>query len=282
MPFYNQADTTIPNFTWGTKPAAGEFGKGQVFISDVGIYGSLWVSNGSTWAPTGPIVLHNTYYGIIFPSLVAANAATYSQSGTTLTCTSTAHNIPSAGTSGKSVYLTPGTPSTGAQLATGLYTNFTYVDANTFTCTSTVSQTGTGPLNTQTSAIVTPGVSVTVPGNLLGLNGFLDATTTHMCNASAGTKRFSFLYDTLVFKNPIVSSSNIAFQDTHRVQNVNSAAKQIAYPPGGVGFTGGSTIALSTGTIDSTVNKLITGTLTLGSASDYITLEHLTIISYPG
>lgn len=277
MPFYNQADTTTPNFTWSTKPAASELGRRQVFISDVGVNGSLWVSNGTTWSPVGPVILHNTYWGIIMHSMAAANAATYSQSGTTLTCTCTGHNIPATVHNGKSIHLTPGTPATGAQLATGLYTNFTYVDANTFTCESTVSQTGTGAINTNTAATTIPGVTIPILGDLLGSNGWLDVYAFQQCNANANAKRLQFKYDSWQFKNQIPASATVVIQETHRVQNVNSASKQVAFAAGSVGSSGPSSTAPIFGTIDSTLTKNITAINTLGSALDFMTLDHLVI-----
>lgn len=271
----------IPSFTWLNKPASASF-VGQAIISDVGINGSLWYSNGSVWVRESLITLYNTYLGIIFPSLAAANAATYSQSGATVTVNCAGHNIPATVHNGKSVYLTPGAPSTGAQLPTGLYTNFTYVDANTFTCTASASQTGTGPLNTQTSAITVTGFSVTVLGGLLGLNGFVDVYNFSMCNASAGTKRISFLYDTFSFKNPSPTSTTLAVQETHRFQNVNNVAKQIAHAVGSVGQSGPGTVTPVTSTINSNVDKNITAQVTLNTALDFITLEHVSIALQPG
>lgn len=266
-----------PVVTWAQFPGPTLAPVGLYFISNVGINGSFWYNNGITLIPTAPITLHNTYYGIIMHSMAAANAATYSQSGTTLTCTCTGHNIPATIHNGKKIHLTPGAPSTGAQLATGLYTNFTYVDANTFTCTSTVSQTGTGVLNTNISATQVPGIDVGIFGGLLGINGWLDVYSFQQCNANANSKRLQFKYGSLQFKNMSPASTTIAIQETHRLQNMESTANQMAFAFGSAGYSGNGSVAPVLGTIDSSVTQSITTICTLAAALDFMTLDHLVI-----
>lgn len=267
--------------TWDTFPGATLAPIGEYYISDVGVNGSVWHNNGTKLVRDTPITLYNAYHGVIIPSCAAANAASYVQASTVLTVTCAGHNIPATVHNGKSIYLTPGTPATGAQLAAGLYTNFQYVDANTFTCVSTVSQSGTGAINTQTSAITVPGFTVPVKGNLLGLNGYLDVAHLSLCNATAGTKRVSFLYNTYQFKNPSPGSTTVAVQENHRMQNVNSASKQMAIAISSIGFSGNSALPPVLGTVDSTANQNITCQITLSTALDFITLEHVSIQIQP-
>ena len=204
------------------------------------------------------------------------------QASTVLTVTCAGHNIPATVHNGKSIYLTPGTPATGAQLAAGLYTNFQYVDANTFTCVSTVSQTGTGAINTQLSAITLPNFTVPVKGNILGLNGYLELYHLSQTNATAGTKRAAFSYSTYVFKNTSPASTTVITQENHRMQNVNSTAKQMAFPISGIGNVGNAALPPVLGTIDSTADQNITCQVTLNTALDFIVIEHITIILQPG
>jgi hypothetical protein len=181
------------------------------------------------------------------------------------------------------VYFDPGAAATGATITQRVFDNFTYVDANTFTCTASNSQTGTGSgVVTQTSAITIPDFSVTVPANLLGLNGYLDAYHMSMCNASAGTKRVSFLLSNFSFKNPSPSASTVAVQEVHRLQNQNSLSKQIIFASGATGLSGTTTSAAVFGTINTAVDQNITVTVTLNTASDFITLEHVVITAVQG
>lgn len=232
----------------------------------------------------GMVMLANQYVGCIFPSLAAANAGSYSQTGNTITVTSTAHNIPNAPSpNGKDVYLNLGVAATGSTIPAGVFTNFQYVDANTFTCQSTVSQTGTGTaVVTQTSAITLPQVNLTVPGGLMGLNGFLEVYNFGQCNATAGTKRMAFSYGGFVFKNPSPAVSTLSIGEMHRLQNVNSQSKQMAMGTSLGSYVNNSTLLPIVASINSAVDQLITATVTLNTASDFITLEHFGVTVFPG
>lgn len=78
--------------------------------------------------------------------IIGGNGATYSQTDNTITVTWATHTLTSD-INGSDCYLTAGTGS----LISGVYTNFTYVDANTFTVTSSTSQTISGNLGSNTS-----------------------------------------------------------------------------------------------------------------------------------
>ena len=228
-----------------------------------------------------PNIIYNQYVGFVFASLAAANAATYSQSGNVITVTSTAHNIATTINNGKNIYLSGATITTGANIDAGFYSNLQVIDANTFTCVSPISQSGSGTLTTLTSATTVP-VSFLIPARSIAENGFIDVSHVSICNASAGTKRMSFLYGNFSFKNPAPASTTLMVQETHRLQNLNSLQKQIALPAGSVGNSGPITVAPIYGTVDSSIDQLITIQITLNTASDYITLEHITISTFYG
>lgn len=83
--------------------------------------------------------------------IIGGGSVTYSQTGTTVTITHTAHTM-TADFNGSDVYLTAGT---GA-LVTGVYTNFTYVGVDTYTCESSVSQSTSGSLGSNTAETFVP------------------------------------------------------------------------------------------------------------------------------
>ena len=259
------------------RPSPDAFGIGQCQVA-----GREYTSDGVTWFSPGPLTLFNQYIGCIVPSLAAANAASYSQSGTTITVTSTGHNIPSStAINGKDVYLTPGVAATGATLPTGIYTNFQYVDANTFTCQSTVSQIGTGSaMTTQIATPITlPQINITVPAGVMGLNGYLDIYSFQQCNASAGAKRIHFLINGGSFKNPSPGATIVTLAEQHRLQNMNSFTKQLVVPAAVNGLFFASSVAATTLTLNTAADMVITATATLSAASDYVTLEHTTVTS---
>jgi hypothetical protein len=218
--------------TWAAFPGPTLAPIGTYYISDIGVNGSLWYNNGTTLDPIERILLQNNNKGWIVPSMLAANAATYSQSGTTLTVTATAHTLIAA-LNGADIYLVIGTVSTGvaptAPVYTGWFTNFTYVDANTFTCTAGNSQTGTGAVNTNLAETTITELTYTLKGGLLGLNGGLACWQATAASSEASTKSAKFYLHTTNYQQPTFTTSS---QGSRRYSEVSAANSQavITFP----------------------------------------------------
>jgi len=138
---------------------------------------------------TSQFIVLDDATGFLVPALVAANAATYSQTGTVLTVTSTAHNM-TASQNGKNVYLANATISTGVAPVgyTGnWFSNFTYIGVNSFSCTCTNSQSATGTILTNLATTALP-ITGILPAGSLGLNGELEYEVIADNNNSAGAK----------------------------------------------------------------------------------------------
>ena len=131
----------------------------SAFATDLGKSGVMLYATDGRWVVKGgdyvQIYNNNLYSKYI---VIGGSGATWAQSGTTITVTWTGHNIPADFANGANVYLTQGTLSTGSNIASAWYTNLTVVDANTFTCTSSVSQSGTGSLGSNTAQTFLPDV----------------------------------------------------------------------------------------------------------------------------
>jgi len=126
--------------------------------TDIGPYGADVQWNGTTWVPTCTNAIPLSFAQT--PSLfISPTGATYSQTGTLVTVTWTGKAPPAGTCNGAAVYLTV---STGAA-ASGFFTNYTYVDANTFTCVSSVSQTTSGNLASNATVETYGYNSVTMP-----------------------------------------------------------------------------------------------------------------------
>lgn len=207
--------------------------------------------------------------------MLGGSGATYSQTGTTVTVTLTAHGFLAATDNGASIYLTQ---STGALLS-GMFTNFTYVDANTFTCTSTVSQSTSGNLGTQTGEITID--TFTIPGGLLGQAGEFSGWVLTQANASnANAKRVRFkLNGTAVFTPN--SSNTVTAQTPFRLQNRGDPAKQIGYPTDSTTQNGGSSSAAQPYTIDTRADMVATVTMQLATATDWLKLYGYMIEAVP-
>jgi len=114
-----------------------------------------------------------------------AVGATYSQSGNTITVSSVGHGL-TAALNGATAYLVP---TTGA-LATGWYSDFLYITADTFSVTSTISQITSGSLLNITSGIfnILP-AGIVLPANSANTNSILSCQISLSCAASSGSNR---------------------------------------------------------------------------------------------
>jgi len=248
---------SAPVSTWANLPAAGIIGS-RIYISDIGEYGAEFVSNGTVWAHTGEIEIIQKAKGWIVPSLAAADAATYSQTGTVITVTSTGHNIPDLSYNSKDVYLNMGTAATGSTIPPGWFSNFTYVNANTFTCVSTVSQTGTGTVKTNLAETIVPDLNVTILGGVLGLDGKITFSFMPSFNTSAGNKKVTLNYD-----GTAIVHSNPTSQITSDIFNRHSQNSQVVY------YNGNITVLA----VDTSVDFNCGFSLLLNAANDYVAIH---------
>lgn len=230
--------------------------------------------SGSSTGSSG-IVFLNESTGYILPALITGNAATYSQTLTTVTVTSTGHNVPATIHNGRNVYLAIGTVSTGVAptgYTTGWFSNFTYVDANTFTCTATNSQSGTGAVNTTITAITLP-LSGTLSAGALGLDGSLNLEAFISYNNSAGAKTFRCLFGGSIW-TAISGTTSLSSYIRRAIRNRGNASKQVS--PALALFTGGSSgSSNSYFTVNTAADVAITHTLQSAVASDYVALDAL-------
>ncbi len=238
--------------------------EGYVRVTDIGLHGSLWWCDGSTISHESPILAALTTVGYIIPSLIVANAATYSQTGTTITVTSVGHNVPATQFDGFSVYLDI---ATGAATA-GWFTNFSRTGANTFECTSTVSQSTSGVVNTNTSQRSLPVDVFTIPANLLGTNGLVDCRLQAEYFNSSNTKSFRLKLGGSDFhlSSP---TTTIDMAIIAGFRNISATAqKATTCPTSSIGLNASTAATLSTA-IDTTAATSVTASIQTGTASEY-------------
>lgn len=155
-------------------PAADYTGK-KAFATDLGSQGrgAPVFSNGVNWRR---LFAQADFAGVLKHIIIGGSGATYTQTGTTVTVTWVSHGLSAYEFNGASVYLVQNT----GDLLSGWFTNFTYVDANTFTVTSTVDQSTSGNLGTNTAETDIP-IGFTFPsttgfievGDLLSFSGLI-------------------------------------------------------------------------------------------------------------
>jgi len=249
---------------------------GVVRVTDAGANGSLWYCDGVGLKISSGIQFGELTTGVLVPSLVAANLATYSQVGTTITVDNTVgHGIPATLFDGNSVYLKV---SSGA-LVEGIYTNFQRTGANTFTCVSAISQTISGNLSTNTS--ITTIKSFTIPGNILGLNGRFETNVeTRLLNtANAKTVTYSFGGTTYY---TLSAPSNTLLVNITGMRNKNATNVQNATCLDASTGLSAAISTLRTAAIDTTANQDVALKCTLAAANEYMCIEHCALIVFPG
>jgi len=270
MPLYIPQNTLV-SAAFSNNPVASNYPIGtRLYVQNVGEYGAEFVSNGTSWINHGGIEIMQRAKGWICPSLAAANAATYSQSGTTITVTSTGHNIPATNYDTKDVYLNIGTAATGATIPPGWFSNFQRTSADTFTCVSTVSQTGTGTVNTNISITPVNELSSTVIGGVLRSNGVTDFSFTSSNNNSAGVKSVLFWFgiDQLSFDN---TTTTVLPSAHNLISNRGNEAKQV-YSFGG---------NVSVGTQNTAVDVACIFSLQCNTANDYVAIHAASVYIFP-
>ena len=159
-----------PPMTWAQLQAIPATGSGNsYYVKDIGVNGSIWIDTGSWTCDSDLIQIGYPAFetGFIMFS-GAASGVTYSQSGYTMTVTATAHKFTNL-QNGAAIYLTI----SGGTASSGWYSNFTYIDANTFSCTAIASISSTsGNIINYTGTKVLPYGQLTPGSNFTSLNSW--------------------------------------------------------------------------------------------------------------
>ncbi len=249
--------------------------EGYVRVTNVGTNGSLWWCNGVKLLRDTSIIIGELTVGVILPSLVAANLATYNQTGTTITVDNTVgHNIPATTFNGNSVYLTP----SSGTLVGGIFTNFQRTGATTFTCESTISQSISGNL-ASTTGIVTL-ASFTILGNLLGTTGRFETSVEQQSFGSGNTKTATYTFGGTTYYNfPNTTNTSMAGITGMRNKNATNVQQATCMSTStGISATTGTVL---TAAIDTTADAIIALKATVATANEWMCIEHASLLVYP-
>lgn len=149
--------------------------------------------------------------------------------------------------------------------------------STTTTVITLVNAVTTGGAYTQTTGADITGPSFTLPANSLGPNGCLENIVTLQYVSSANVKVFKLFLGTTNMGPSINLTTTSHFKDVLHTSNRNATNKQVTgmtstSVPFGTGSTG-STAELLT-SVDTTVDKTVSITLQINSASEYLVLDH--------
>lgn len=267
MPFYNQnAQITT---TWANKPLATAY-VGNARITDVGVGGSNWYSDGTAWRHDGAVMMFQRGTGWIVHSMLAANASTFSQVGANVTVTSVGHGLTAAAHNGCSIYLILAGVGTWC-------TNVTYVSSSSFTCTSPTSQTASGAITTNTSETIITDTITTIPAGLMGSNGVISILGYTLVSSTSTAKTAKLYYDTTAFMAAVASTS--IFSNISRYIKNTAIAKQITAKDTTLFEV--STNPSQYLTVDSSISKDIKASLIIAAANEFCVLQGLQIMVTP-
>lgn len=217
----------------------------------------------------------------------AGATGTYSQTGFTVTTAALTHGLSSAH-NGYSIYLNCTTGTGGA----GLFTNFQYISATAFTCTSTTNQTTSGNCALAATATNISMESIIIPGGSIGNHGSIRALAFWSVSNTGNTKTLGInlggtvgatgvLTGHTAFKSISVTTV-LTVQTVAVIMNRSDQAKQCGYASSAPAFAGSSTLSVVTGTINTSINQILTMTGNAATAGDIITLEGYVVEIMPG
>ncbi len=225
--------------------------------TDIGVTGTNFIATGGLLRAANysgsAVYLYNPTFDMSSKwILFGGSGGTYSQTGTTITVTKASHGLVS-GFNGASVHLSI---STGLAI-TGTFSNFTYVDANTFAVTSSVSQSTSGNLASNTAKTYMPW-TYTAPAGLIKAGDQLFLTMLwRRCSNSANNKTLSFEYSGVLMGSLFRTTAGV---------NWLFEGPTAAYYVGDSTFLGGT--ATPTPYTDTTSTYAITGQLSNGADWD--------------
>ena len=262
----------ITGVTFANLPLANTV-SGQIYsVTDVGINGSLWQSNGTTWGlVNGKASLYDSSIPFILPSsgTMGNNGALTVTTALQTTYTNAYVYLPAnaivAG-SAAGWYYAVFSSTTLATVYNNTYTSGTPTIPASPTAFST-----TGPgAYTQTTAQIT-GITVPVIGNTFGLTGGLNCCFSNALNNSASNKSILPYYGSSGFHQGNNITTQYQLIEIAYIKNRNLTNKQIGYcitsVPGA--FAG----LLQQTTVDSTATQNFALRIQLSNATDYIVVE---------
>ena len=171
--------------------------------------------------------------------------ATYTMDAGLVTVTKTAHGL-STNQNGKNIWLMRGTGEIGF-LASGAYyweicTNFTYVDANTFTCNSKKLDVSSGTLSAGDQYYNAAAIQIVIPANSIGNTGWLRWSGLISHNGTTNPKHLSVTFgpndgyshhgNTYQRFSEVVSGTNVTYVTDKQIRYMNSSSKFIIGPFG--------------------------------------------------
>ncbi len=256
-----------PVFTWASKPAAGSF-TGLAFMSDVGVNGSTWRSDGVTWLPiNGVVPIINGGLPVYLPSsgLMGNNGALSAITALPIAFAACymyfpANAIAAGVPAGK--YFVAMSSTTAGTIYNNLYTSG--VPSIPASPTPFVT-TGPGAYAQTTGAAITL-VSAPLLGGTTGLYGMIEGRALTSTNSSAGAKNTQLSLSATPFG--VATGTTSATTDiTKRINNIGLENRQVYHLSAVIGTASG--VASALGTVDTSLDTTLSITTSVAVATDF-------------
>jgi hypothetical protein len=263
-------------FTWATKPAAATYTNQLVRVSNVGINGSWWYSDGVNWIPVGPITVYKSglLIGIAGSGSIGNNGAL-----TLTTALSTTYsgglylyfpaNAISAG-SAAGFYWTVMSSTTAGTVFNNVYTpgsNPVRPASNT-----AFSTTGPGAYTGSTAEITA--ISTTIPANCMVVTSVLGIN-----NNSAGSKNYRIRFGATIHYGVANTANTMYYIPRHMIVNQYMTNAQAG---SGSSPSGPSATVMVFSAVDTAADVTLAITLQLGTATDWVILPMAVLELQPG
>lgn len=213
---YAQMIALVPTVS-GLKVKLTDAYPGMEFIYDQP--NAIWMS------PSGVIVLGK----LAKPRLVVAGTATYSRAGNVVTVVKTAHGMSIGGNNNAFNGAEVNLPASTGGLLAGWYTNFTWIDANTFTCVDQVAS-GTITSNTLGTNIAETVVFETVVKAKMTSPTFeAEGHVIGVCSGVANNKTFRVKWGGTNVWNPTLTVNRLVQPARISIHGFGATNKQVGY-----------------------------------------------------
>lgn len=267
----------IPNFTWSTKPSPSNYPRKLIHISDIGINGSLWYSDGiSKWIPTGYINLLSTYVPVGIPP-----SGSFGNNGA-LTLNTALNKVYSEGVY---LYFPSGAIYSGSP--PGLYytvmssTTVGTVYSDTYTSEEPTRPISPVPIvNTGPGAYTSPIdtritlVSSKITGGIMGPLGRIRPSLLASCNNSAGTKTPSIWVGSIAIYNAGTTNTSSVSSSEVLMTNLGITNAQSISPHNSSTGIGPVAQVMNYGTVNTEADFSITFGGRITVATDWIILQN--------
>lgn len=285
MPIYSpryMSDLTVPLFTWSTKPAASDYTGRYIKVTDVGVSGSLWYSDGTNWL-TGSS--DQICFATITLPMVVASSATIGADGALSGHTA----LPMTFSNGLYMYFPANAINSGS--AAGWYwtvmssTTAGTVYDNTYTSPGVPTKPSSPTPFSGTSGAaftgVTAGVTatlLTLPGGLLGNSSAIEYYAHFITNSTSGSKTLDSRIGSGAYITSLAASTSSTFPVLKRAFVVDSTLSY-HHITNSLGATSGTNV--SSYSVNYAADTDLRIVLTHGTATDFAGFVGLTYTLIP-